>query len=243
MFSLTTFRRLVPVTAAAVLPFCFASCAGMSDERYAASEAIDRAERKGAVAPGTQQKFQRDQDNTVAQGTVGGAVLGGILGGVIGHQRGNTGAGAAIGAVGGGLLGNTYGRSVADRKAAAVVVDVNLDVYIQEAREANRSAKATVRNLRGQLAGLRKQVTQAKARGDRAALVSARTQLRTMQNQANVEERNLDRAIGSGTRQLNKAGRGHPQFQGLSSGVSSATETRGEVESTKREIASLLNQI
>lgn len=243
MISLAFFRKLVPVTAAALIPFCFASCAGMSADQYAASSAIDRAERKGAVAQGTQQKFQRDQRNTVNQGTAGGAILGGILGGVIGHQQGNAGAGALIGALGGGLAGNTFGRSVADKKARAVVVDVNLDSYIKDARDANRSARATVRSLNGQLAKLRNQVARAKASNDRATLSAARKQLSSMQNQVRIEERNLNSAISSGNTQLRKAGSGHSQYRELSSGVSSATETRGEVESTKREIASLLNQI
>lgn len=243
MISLANLRKMAPVTAASLIPFVFASCTGMSADQYAASQAIDRAERKGAVAQGTQEKFQRDQQNTVTQGTVGGAVLGGVLGGVIGHQSGNAGAGAAIGALGGGLAGNTFGRSVADKKARAVVVDVNLDVYIKEARDANRSARATVRSLRGQLASLKTKVAKAKASGDRATLASAKSQLRIMESQASAEQKSLDRAISSGTKQLNKAGSGHKQFGELSSGVSSATETRGEVESTKREIASLLNQI
>lgn len=243
MISLTSFRKYVPVTAAALIPFCFASCTTMTANQYEAGRAIDRAERRGAVAQGTQEKFQRDQRNTVNQGTAGGAILGGILGGVIGHQRGNAGAGALIGGLAGGLAGNTFGRSVADKKAAAVVVDVNLDVYIQDARNANRSARATVRSLRGQLSSLRSKVARAKASNDRAALSSAKAQLRIMESQASSEQKSLDRAIGSGSRQLNKVGSKHSQYKELSSGVSSATETRGEVESTKREIASLLNQI
>lgn len=240
---LTFFRKLVPVTAAAVLPFVFASCAGMSADRMAATDAVARAERKGAIAPGSQQKFQRDQDNTVTQGTVGGALLGALAGGIIGNQSGRAGEGALIGGLAGGFMGNTFGRGVADKKARAVVVDVNLDSYIQDARKANQSARATVRSLRGQLATLRTKVARAKASGDRAALRDAKSQLRIMESQASSEANNLNRAITSGSKQLNKAGSKHPQFQSLSNGIGDATQTRGQVESTRREIASLMNQI
>lgn len=240
---LTFFRKLVPATTAMMIPLFFVSCAGMSAQQYAASQAIDRAERKGAIARGSQQKFQNDQRKTVTQGTAGGAILGALAGGIIGHQQGNAGAGALIGGLAGGLAGNAFGQGVANKKAAAVVVDVNLDVYIQEARSANRSAKATVRSLRGQLSSLKSQVARARASGDRAALSSAKSQLRIMQSQASSEEKSLDSAISRGSRQLNKAGTKHPQFDSLSNDLGEATETRGQVESTKREIASLLNQI
>lgn len=240
---LTSFRKLVPYTTAVTMPLLFVSCAGMSPQQYAASQAIDRAERKGAIARGTQEKFQKDQRKTVTQGTAGGAILGALAGGIIGNQRGNAGAGALIGGLAGGLAGNVFGQGVANKKAAAVVVDVNLDVYIKDARDANRSARATVRSLRSQLSSLKSQVARARASGDQAALSSAKSQLRIMQSQASAEEKSLNGAISRGSRQLNKAGNKHPQFDSLSSNLGEATETRGQVESTKREISSLLNQI
>ena len=240
---LTSFRKLVPVVTAVMMPLVLVSCAGMSAQQYAASQAIDRAERKGAAARGTQEKFQRDQRTTVNQGTAGGAILGALAGGIIGNQRGNAGAGALIGGLAGGLMGHQVGQNVANKKAAAVVVDVNLDVYIQEARSANRSARATVRSLRSQLSSLKSQVARAQASGDRAALSSAKSHLKIMQSQAAAAESSLDGAISRGSRQLNKAGTNHSQYESLSSGLGDATETRGQVESTRREISSLMNQI
>ncbi len=219
------------------------SMTSCSNVGTAAGASVADAERRGAVAPGSSERFRKDQRNTRAQGTFAGAGLGALAGAIIGNQRGQAGRGALIGGVLGGLGGLAAGNAVADRKAAAVMTDVSYDVQIQDAAAANRSARAKVRSLRSQLATLQRQIASARAANDARALTRARTQLRQMSAEADREEVQLNSAISSASRARSSAGRSHPQFSGLNRGITEATEARSEVEGTRREIASLLNQI
>ncbi len=183
--------------------------------------------------------IQDDQTRTRVEGAGAGAVLGAITGGVIGNQYHHHAAeGALIGAAAGGAGGYAIGDHVARKKARYAANERTLDQCITHAEQVNAEAAAYNRSLSRRIDTLQKQITSAKAKGDRVELKRLKqdvTQLKqeTKQQQLIIldeidDQSNVTRKSGSST---------------LRSRVSELRSTQSSLSQSQDRLADLGNQI
>lgn len=231
------YQRVIVAGTAISLSASMTSCVNPSLQN-AQGNAVGAIRQSGGTAQ-DQQKFMADQKKTVGQGTVGGAILGGLAGAALQRQFGI--AGVIGGAALGGLIGNQVGQGVAKKKANAEVVDSSLDGAIRDAIAANRSARRSVDSLRGQLAGLKQRANKAKANGDQQELNRIRNQLKTLDGNYLSQQKQIEGQISTQQNLAKQMGSSHAKYSEISSGVTSQQQLRAQVESDRREIASLMN--
>ncbi len=113
-----------------------------------------------------------DGRTTQAQGAGIGALGGAALGYLVGGQKG-----AAVGALVGGAAGFAYGSNVAKRKAKYAKTEQWLDQEIALAHQANASAYAYNRTLKGRIAALEQKIQMARAAKNRQMLASLKSEI------------------------------------------------------------------
>jgi outer membrane lipoprotein SlyB len=229
-------KKAAPAIAAILIPCTMSSC--MSPALLMAQQGAHGSIAKRGGNAADQQRFAKDQRNTVLQGTGVGALLGAGLGAALGGGRG-----AAYGALIGAALGNQFGQSVAMKKALAQTTEANLDAAINEASRKNAAARQRVSSLRSQLATYKARINKARASNDARELARIKTDLGKLDNQIAGEVNDMDGDIGMQRQLVTKVGSGNTRYARLNSGLRESTENRNALESERRQVASLMNSL
>ncbi len=183
-----------------------------------------------------------DGRRTRTEGALAGSVLGALAGAGIGALTGKgSGAiltGAAVGAAAGGAGGYAYGSNVANKKARYAYTEKMLDERINEARAANRRARAYNSSLSSQISRLRSEVASAKSSGNTRLLQQKKAEIRQLQNESSKELKKLDNQINAQQEVLTQA-----NSPGLKQEVISLRKTRGTMSSNYDRLASLNREI
>ncbi len=239
MTTLAFMKKATPYVVAILLPCMLSSCvgAGLMAAQGGALGAI--ANRGGGAQQ--QGRFMNDQNRTVSQGTAGGALVGGAAGMLLQRQFGLAGvlAGALIGAA----AGNAIGQHVAMKKALAQTTEANLDACIQESIKENRKAQGQINDLRQKLANIKKGISNARAKNDTRALAGYKKDLQSLHGSYAGPIKTVDEGINVQSQVLTKAGSGNSRYAGLNNSLTELKQSRGQLESDRREVASLMNSL
>ncbi len=243
MTILAFMKKATPYVVAVLLPCMLGSCA---------NPALASAQRGalGAIAnrgDGTtqQSKFQADQNRVRNESTAVGAVVGVVafrVAAVAAARRfGPVGALAVIlgGALFGAALGDKAGQHVAMKKALAQTTEANLDACIQESIKENRRAQGEIQNLRQKLANIKKGISNARAKNDTRALAGYKKDLQSLHGSYAGPIKNLDTGILEQSKVIAKAGSGNSRYAGLNNSLTELKQSRSQLESDCREVASL----
>lgn len=236
MSILSLTRKSVPVIAAILFPCMLSSCVdpALQAQQSSAHRAIDKRGGTGAE----HEKFQKDQRNTMLQGTGLGAVLGAGAGYLLGDTRG-----ALAGALIGGALGNKFGQSVAMKKATAQTTEANLDASIKDALAANARANARVGALRKELASYKTRISAARARNDTRELARIKGELNTLHKSVGQDVASQDQSIGRQQKLISQVPSSNSKYAKLNTTLRASSESRSALESERKQIASLMNSL
>ena len=232
-------KKATPYVVAIALPCLLNSCVGPGLMAMQGNALGAIANRGGGADQ--QNKFRQDQANTVNQGTAAGAGIGALAGGLLAQRFGI--AGVLAGAVIGGAIGNAVGQNVAMKKALAQTTEANLDACINASIKENRRAQGRINDLRNQLATYKTKISNARAKNDTRALAGYKKELQTLDNSYAGEIKNLNTGIGLQDQVAAKAGAGNSRYAKLSSTNTELKQSRGQLESDRREVASLMNSL
>lgn len=239
MTNQSCFNRLVAGALVAILPISLTSCA-MPGLVAAQGQALESIGRSGAGAQ-KQNKFMADQDKTVGQGTAAGAITGGAAAMLLARRLGPLGQLAVV--AGGTIIGNQVGQAAAKKKAGDMTVDANLDSAIRDAAAANRTAKKNVSKLSSQLASLKQKAARARSKGDTNELKKIKEEAKALQDNVLAQGKQMDSQISTQNSLVKKMGTQNSKYSEVSSGVTSLKQSRSQLESTRREVASLYNTL
>ncbi|OYW73446.1 MAG: hypothetical protein B7Z37_21370 [Verrucomicrobia bacterium 12-59-8] len=185
-----------------------------------------------------QEKFRKDQNKTMIQGTGLGAILGAGAGYALGGTRG-----AIAGALIGGMMGNQFGQHVAMKKALAQTSEANLDACIKESLADNAAAEKRVGSLRTQLSEYKRRISAARAQNNTKELAKIKGELKSLDKQVGGEVSNYDKGIGMQKQIVAKVPSSNTKYAKLSSTLRQSTESRNALESQRTQIASLMNTL
>ncbi len=149
-------KKAAPILTAILLPCLASSC--IAPALMAAQSMAQGAIAKRGGSAAEQEKFRKDQNKTMIQGTGAGAILGGVAGYALGGR-----GGAVAGVLIGGFLGNKFGQHVAMKKALAQTSEANLDACIKESLADNAAVRKRVSSLNAELANYKKRISAARA--------------------------------------------------------------------------------
>ncbi len=183
-----------------------------------------------------------DQFNTVAQGTGAGAAVGAGLGALFGSLSGDAGRGALIGASIGALAGTAFGAHVAGKKAQYASTEAYLNACIASARQVNQDAYAYNQKLSNRIAALEREIRIAVGTGDRATMRSKRSEVVSLQREAQAKLKTVDKEITI-QRKVITAEAGASNVSSLRSEVASLESTRARTNGNIERLAALNNQL
>ncbi len=236
MITFALIKKSAPVIAAILIPCLTTSCVmpALMAAQGMASGAI--AKRGGGQAE--QDKFKKDQNKTMIQGTGLGAILGAGAGYALGGGRG-----AIAGALIGGMLGNQFGQHVAMKKALAQTSEANLDACIKESLAENETARKRVNSLTTELANYKQRISAARAQNNTKELAKIKGELKSLHGKVGGEVASYDKGIGMQKQIVTKVGSSNSKYAKLSSTLRQSTESRNALESKHTQIASLMNSL
>ena len=239
MTTLAFMKKATPYVVAIVLPCLLNSCVGPG-LMAAQGGALGAIANRGGGAQ-QQGRFMNDQNRTVNQGTAGGALVGGAAGLLLQRQFGIAGvlAGALIGAA----AGKALGQHVAMKKALAQTSEANLDACVQESIQENRRAQSQINDLRLKLANIKKGISNARAKNDTRALAGYKKDLQSLHGSYAGPIKSMDEGIGVQGQVLAKAGKGNSRYAELNNSLTQMKQSRSQLESDRREVASLMSHL
>lgn len=163
------------------------------------------AKRGGTQAD--QEKFKKDQNKTMLQGTGLGAILGAGAGYALGSSRG-----AIAGALIGGMLGNQFGQHVALKKALAQTSEANLDACIKEVGSENAATRRWIQALNHKLVDYKKRAATARALNDRKELARIDRELKALDKQVAGEVKDYEANVELQRQLIAKLPTSHSMF-------------------------------
>ncbi len=229
-------KKAAPILTAILLPCLASSC--VAPALLAAQSMAQGAIAKRGGTAADQEKFRKDQNKTMIQGTGLGAILGAGAGYALGGRSGLV-AGALIG----GMLGNQFGQHVAMKKALAQTSEANLDACIKESLADNAAARKRVGALQSQLAGYKKRISAARAQNNTQEIAKIKGELKSLDKQVGGEVASYDKGIGMQKQIVTKVGPSNTKYAKLNSTMRDSTESRNALESQRKQIASLMNSL
>ncbi|MFN0079348.1 MAG: YMGG-like glycine zipper-containing protein [Prosthecobacter sp.] len=218
---------------AILLPCLSSSCVGPA--LMAAQQLAQGAIAKRGGGAAEQQKFAKDQTKTQRQAEVGGLVLGAGIGALAGGGW----KGAAIGAGVGLLAGHFFGQHVATKKALAQASEANLDACIKESLADNAAVRKRVSSLNSELAAYKKRISVARAQGNGKELAKIKVELNNLNSKVAGEVKTYDAGIGMQKQIVAKVPSSNTKYAKLNSTLRESTGNRDQLESSRRQIASL----
>ncbi len=230
-------KKAAPYLIAILIPCLTTSCVAPALLAAQASARGAIANKGGTAAD--QQKFNKDQNKTMIQGTG----LGALLGAGAGLALGGDWQGALVGAAIGGMLGNQFGQHVAMKKALAQTSEANLDACIKESLADNAKARQRVGALRTQLANYKQRISAARAQGNTREIAKIKGELVMLDKQVGGEVASYDNGIGMQRQIVTKVGPSNTKYAKLNSTMRESTESRNALESQRKQIASLMNSL
>jgi hypothetical protein len=229
-------KKAAPYLIAVLIPCLTTSC--VAPALMAAQSMAQGAIAKRGGGAAEQEKFRKDQNKTMIQGTGLGAILGAGAGYALGGSRG-----AIAGALIGGMLGNQFGQHVAMKKALAQTSEANLDACIKESLADNATARKRVGALQSQLADYKKRISAARAQGNTREVTKIKGELVKLEKQVGGEVASYDKGIGMQKQIVTKVGPSNTKYAKLNSTMRESTESRNALESQRKQIASLMNSL
>ena len=236
MMTFALAKKAAPILTAILLPCMLSSC--VAPALLAAQSMAQGAISKRGGTKAEQDKFKKDQNKTVLQGTGLGALAGGGIGYAIGGWRG-----AAIGAAFGGLVGNQFGQHVAMKKALAQTSEANLDAAIKESLADNAAVEKRVASLRTQLTDYKRRISAARAQNNTQELARIKGELKSLDKQVGGEVASHNNGISMQKQIVGKVPSSNTKYAKLNSTLRQSTESRNALESQRTQIASLMNTL
>lgn len=244
MTILSIIQKIVPATAAILIPALLGSC--VSQKTTPEQDLALKSMAKRGDSPAAQTKFMRDQHSTVVAGVVTGRVLGAAAVYALGNRLGPLGQIAVIlgGAAVGGLVGDQIiSQPVARKKALAQTTEANLDAAIKESLTDNAKARRQVGALRTELSTYKQRVSAAQAKNDTKDLAKIKDGLLTLNKNVAAQVKEYDSGIGMQRQIIAKAGPANARQPKLSSTLKESIESRNALETERKQVVSLINSL
>lgn len=231
--------RITVASLALSMPLSVTSC--VNPALLASQQRAHGAIGASGAGPQKNAKFQADQDRTVNQGTAAGAVVGTGLALAFARQLGPLGSLAVM--AGGTMLGNQVGQAAAKKKADAMTIDANLDSSIKNALAANKTARSNVSRLQSQLSSLKRRANKVRGSGDADEIKEVKDDLRALQDNILAQQKQINESITTQQSMVKKVPGTSKQYAQLTSDISGLQQSKSELDSAGKEVASLLNSL